>query len=356
MGRWIVVFTLPLAFAIAVEVHPVPQTSGRQNTRISRKVGRRLLSPTTEGGNSPTNTARQDAASATYLNVRPGVAYLGSQACAPCHKDIYDSYMRTSMAQAMSLPMQFVKSGRISLPITVFDKKSNRCYQVLTDGSILYQSIYRFDGHGKTIYRETEKVFYVIGTGRNGMGFLVRRGNYLLQAPLAYFPRDKTWELSPGYESFDFGFTRPVSAECVTCHSGIPQPVAGKVGLYQDPSFRELGIGCEKCHGPGQLHVTERQQGQPLAGIDRTIVNPARLSAYLANDICIFCHEAVTREFSNPAKAFWIFGRELRWITPSPSLNRVWITVRGRPCPSLATIFNCSSPGVFGRAVTGLSV
>src|SRR5438876_2667126 len=145
--------------------------------------------------------------------------------------------------------------GKLPVPVTTYDKKLNRYFQVFTDASGLYESVYRVDKDGKTVYRETEKISYTMGTGRNGIGPLVRRGNYLFQAPLAFYPRDKTWGLSPGYESFDVGFTRPITAECVICHSGLPRPLLAGIGLYENPPFRELGIGCENCHGPGQLHA-----------------------------------------------------------------------------------------------------
>ena len=250
---------------------------------------------------------RHGATLIRYLNSEPGVTYVGSKACAQCHQDIFDSYMRTNMARALSLPGPLLQSGRISLPITVFDNTLNRYFRVSADASGLYQSVYRYGKDGKTVYRETEKVAYVIGTGRNGMGFLVQRGNYLLQAPLAYFPADRTWALSPGYESHDYGFTRPITTECVTCHSGIPRPEVAAVGLYKDPPFRELGIGCENCHGPGQLHVAQRQKGLPISGINRTIVNPARLSPHLANGICIFCHEAGDARVLRGGKTFLDF-------------------------------------------------
>jgi hypothetical protein len=58
----------------------------------------------------------------------------------------------------------------------------------------------------------------------------------------------------------------------------------------------ELAISCENCHGPGELHVNERLAGKPARGtIDRSIVNPAKLSSWLADNICMNCHEGDIR-------------------------------------------------------------
>ena len=49
----------------------------------------------------------------------------------------------------------------------------------------------------------------------------------------------------------------------------------------------ELAIGCENCHGPGQSHVAAAQMGSPLG----SITNPAKLSSWLADNICMSCHQ-----------------------------------------------------------------
>jgi hypothetical protein len=78
--------------------------------------------------------------------------------------------------------------------------------------------------------------------------------------------------------------------------------------MYKEPPFRfgELGISCEACHGPGELHVREMQtkKGRVLAPneVDTSIVNPAKLSPRLADDICRECHQAGDAVVLNPGK------------------------------------------------------
>jgi len=118
-----------------------------------------------------------------------------------------------------------------------------------------------------------------------------------------------SWGPSPGYEFTDLGFNRPITAGCIFCHSGRPNPVAGSNGEFQSAPFSELAIGCENCHGPGAAHVKTVQSpsARPKKGIsvsDAGIVNPARLTPYLADNICMACHQTGDARVLKPGKTY----------------------------------------------------
>lgn len=107
------------------------------------------------------------------------------------------------------------------------------------------------------------------------------------------------------------------NTNCVFCHNTGPKPkvsnlddlrtraragqrVDTRTELRFNTEVAELGIGCEACHGPGAEH-TRRMQSLNLRwlawmqpALDRSIVNPARLSAARSNDICAACHAGRT--------------------------------------------------------------
>jgi hypothetical protein len=212
--------------------------------------------------------------------------YVGSQVCAKCHPSIYESFSKTDMGRSMS---QITPSllERIPTSANIFDPKHNRHFEVYTRDGNLYQSEYKTASDGKEVLRETRKVEWIIGSGANGSGAIVQRDDYLFEAPLSIYAKIHAWALSPGYEFGDYGFNRPILPGCIACHSGQPQPVLDGNGRFQKPPFTELAIGCENCHGPGQPHVATAHMGSPLG----SITNPAKLSPWLADNICMSCHQ-----------------------------------------------------------------
>ena len=55
--------------------------------------------------------------------------------------------------------------------------------------------------------------------------------------------------------------------------------MAGTLNRYEPPIFQGHAIGCERCHGPGELHAS---RGEESAGTDLTIVNPGSPRSGLA--------------------------------------------------------------------------
>jgi len=249
---------------------------------------------------SPLGSAENPA----YRNTAPAVAYTGSQACAGCHPKIYRDYSRTAMGRSMALATAPDHVANGTDTVSVFSEKLNRHFEFSRQGSDLYQTEYEL-ANGSEVFRATHKLDYVLGSGTHSHAYIVRRGNFLFEAPLSYYSQKKVWDLSPGYDVADRGFNRPIAAACIACHSGHPQPVREPTGLFRDPPFLELAIGCENCHGPGALHVAEKASGAPAASpADGSIVNPSRLPANLSEDICMNCHQGGDTRILQPGKSY----------------------------------------------------
>jgi hypothetical protein len=231
-------------------------------------------------GELPGTTASADQSSLH------GAGYVGSRACSKCHPSIYESFLRTDMGHSMS---EITPSLLDKMPTSasVFDPRLNRHFEIVARDRKLYQSEYERATDGKEVFRETHMIDWIIGSGANGSGAIVRLGDYLFEAPLSFYSNIHSWVLSPGFEFGDYGFNRPILPGCIVCHSGQPEPFLEGNGRFQIPPFKELAIGCENCHGPGQAHVAAAEMGSTV----ESITNPGKLSPWLADNICMSCHQ-----------------------------------------------------------------
>ncbi len=266
------------------------------------------------GLSSITRLGAQSDGDSIFLNTDPSVTYVGSRTCGQsgCHDEIYEEYFSTPHGRSMASASSPTELARVPRPVTVFSPKSSRYYVVYQEGGNLYQAAYELDKAGHKIHSVAYKLDYVVGGENTGYSYLFRIGQWIFQAPLSYYVPSKTWELSPGYIADDVGFTRVMTTGCLVCHNGQPVPVPKRDGKYEEPPFRfdELGISCESCHGPGALHVRKMLTNKRVLGpkeVDTTIVNPAKLSPRLADDICQECHQAGDAVVLNPGKEYMDF-------------------------------------------------
>jgi Flp pilus assembly protein TadD len=158
---------------------------------------------------------------------------------------------------------------------------------------------------GKVLAGTELEVKYAVGSGRNGRSYLIDRGGFLFQSPITWYPRDHRWDLSPDYHVQNQHFGRVVLSECLFCHANRANPVPAATNRYQEPIFQGEAIGCERCHGPGQLHVERRAKPQEVPGPDDTIVNPERLPAALREEVCHQCHLQTEQRVVHRGVSIW---------------------------------------------------
>ena len=125
------------------------------------------------------------------------------------------------------------------------------------------------------------------GVGRDSISYLVEHDGRLFQSPITWYTQKQKWDLSPGYEKGSVHFDRPIDHDCLFCHANRYEPVELTANRYKEPVFLGHAIGCERCHGPGELH-TQRQEIS--GGRDLTIVNPRHLDPVLRGNVCEQCH------------------------------------------------------------------
>ena len=172
---------------------------------------------------------------------------------------------------------------------TTFEAQGLRYAVERHDGRLIH-SEERRDAQGRVVARVEAEIRYVLGSGARGLSYLIERDGYLFQSPIGWYAQQRRWDLSPGYATLNYHFERPIEPDCLACHANRFDPVEGSVNRYRAPIFQGLSIGCERCHGPGELHVKDSGRTDDPAGRDLTIVNPRHLAPALREGVCEQCH------------------------------------------------------------------
>lgn len=235
------------------------------------------------------NETESTIAESKYLNLAADAEYVGMETCKTCHANIHETYIHTGMGRSFDKATREKSDAIFDKHAIVYDSKSDFYYQPYFSNDELFIKEFRLE-NGDTTHSRTEKVSYIIGSGQHTNSHLLDINGYVHQAPITFYTQSKKWDLAPGFEEKNERFTRIISTECLTCHNHLPKHVKGSENKY---SKMPTGIECERCHGPGSIHVTEKQAGKFVdinKEIDYTIVNPRKLSVDLQMDLCQRCH------------------------------------------------------------------
>ncbi len=241
-----------------------------------------------------------------YLNLDDSVEYVGMNACKECHYQIYQSYLRTGMGQSFDTATPQKSAAVIGKDSILHDPYANLYIKPYWQGDSLMVREYRKE-NGLVVHERTEYVDYIVGSGQHTNSHIHMSGRYAYQAPFTYYTQDGLFDLPPGFEDgHNERFSRKIGLECMTCHNGFPEMVLGSENKYvRIPD----GIDCERCHGPGEIHVLLKKKSilvDTSRYIDYSIVNPAKLSKDLKTDVCARCHLQGTMVLQ-PGKSFFDF-------------------------------------------------
>ena len=211
-----------------------------------------------------------------------GLHGMSSETCVKCHPTQVISYAKTGMANSLGRPV----------------RQSGGAFQHALSGSRIEITSdpagmkHRLKQNGlDAVYR----ISYFVGSGNHGRSYLIELEGRLFQSPASWYTARRKWDLSPGFDiQRELDFDRPITAECLFCHSGAPRPVAFTLNSYEQPAFASEAITCERCHGPSDRHVV-----QPSV---RNIVNPAKLPPRLRDAVCEQCHLGGEARILNPGR------------------------------------------------------
>jgi len=265
---------------------------------------REPVQPATDG------TVPPDSAALSFRNVVEGSEFVGDAACFDCHEDLWRGYQDHGMARSYYrlTPQNAVEDFQAP---PLHHEASGFYYRVFADDGAYFQQEYRLDAEGEATHGLVRRMDYVVGSGTVARTYLSESRGRLYELPLTWYTQVQRWDFSPGYERQNGRFDRLIPDRCMACHNSYPEAVPFVEGKY---ARVPEGIGCERCHGPGGLHVSERLAGPEVSGpVDATIVNPSHLALDRQLDVCQQCH-------LNGAVTVFRAGRDAYDFRPSESL------------------------------------
>ena len=275
-------------YFVSDEAAPAPHETGLPAARLA----------------APTPDPREQFAT-PYRNVKPGVKYVGDAACAVCHTDIDKSYhahpMGRSAAWTRTAPAIEKYDAGAKNPIAA------QGYEIAVtsaNGTVRHamRSTQRPDLPPYDVSSDV-----AIGSGAHGRSYLTIDAGSAWQSPASWYTNGAHWDVSPGYD-LAIGARRPVRAECLFCHVDRVEPLPGSANRFREPLFPiQASIGCERCHGPGELHCQERENGVPAAKPDTSLVNPKDLPLDLKLDVCRQCHLQGQSQTLRPGRQIFEF-------------------------------------------------
>ncbi len=236
-------------------------------------------------------TEAQAEPNSPYRNTKSEATYVGIDKCRKCHESVYQTFKETGMGQSFATATPTKSAANFDpAHAHVYNAEMDLHYRPFFRGDSLFVQEYRTLG-SDTTYSRTEHIRYIVGSGQHTNSHIIDKNGYLYQAPITFYTQKGIWDMAPGFEgSYSSRFDRKIQLECMSCHNSMPVLQEGSLNKFLKVG---QGIDCERCHGPGSLHVQEKESGKIIdtsEGPDYSIVNPKRLSADQQNNICMRCH------------------------------------------------------------------
>ena len=242
-----------------------------------------------------------------------GARYVGSTACQRCHAREYDEWQTTWHAKMTRTPSPEVVVGDFNTVVHTFPKVEADH----VDGkgvALIDPSIRLTNRDGRYFFTLLDKdnpanevtyeVDVVIGGNWDQHYEALVEGQHF-PSPMRWAVADKSW-LIGGYRPGDWfkadgtpdGIPRKPNelkklrasqAKCAMCHETGYTPALDPATKKWVGKPIELGIGCEKCHGPGSLHV-EANRDPAKKDPGKIIHGTKDLNALQQTMVCAQCH------------------------------------------------------------------
>jgi hypothetical protein len=220
-------------------------------------------------------------------------AYIGDAACAQCHLAICRMQGRSRHARTLQ-PVTLSNHGNFYRQnAAVRDPLLGYTYTVAVENGRCVQRGTSAAGGGSLA------ADYAFGSGRNAHTYMSRVSDGAwVDLRLSYYTRIHRWDYTPMQKPGDRSWKRAAGIDeqgaelvnCLLCHVTVLRSKPGGIDIANS----NLGIGCERCHGPGKAHVESIQRvlaaGRSAPGSLVKLEDLKHAGQDRINEICGGCH------------------------------------------------------------------
>ena len=225
--------------------------------------------------------------------IDPVDPFVGAQACAACHEQMHETWLRgrhsrmLQPAGASSVVGDFAKT-----PVTLHGRQ----FQLRAAAGSFYVTESYLTGKP-----QEHRVEFTLGSRRVQHYLTTIDKGWIVVLPPSWDVDRRQW-----FDNMDI--VRPAAADgtpvqqwnkdCVGCHVSGEAKRFDPVRADYATRWTDFGTSCERCHGPGRAHVQRYSQPPRDGSADPLIVKPTRLAAERSTMICAQCHSL--RNIINP--------------------------------------------------------
>lgn len=184
------------------------------------------------------------------------------------------------------------------------------------------------------------RVEYTLGERRFQHYLTTLADGRILVLPPTWDIARKSWTLDLDIGNPEEGSGDPIhvwNKSCYSCHVSQGQKNFDLEKLRYQTTWKDLGINCESCHGPGGEHIARATGAKAMdatthAQIKEAIVNPARLDPASSTTICAPCHslrDIYADNFKAGANYYDYFTPVMEYRLPASPDSAYWAD--GRP-------------------------
>jgi tetratricopeptide (TPR) repeat protein len=223
---------------------------------------------------------------ASLPTTQPAAVFAGSASCAECHPEAYTEWKDSHHGRAQR-PLE------PELDRPAFDPKREIKHASQTSLAEMRDSKYVLTTLGAENQVKSYEPAGVIGVDPLWQYLIPTGGGRLQVTELAFDPAKKEWFDVYGNEDrrpHEWGHWSQRgmnwNSMCAVCHVTAFEKNYDARGDSYHSAHKELGVGCESCHGPSQAHVDWQKQHPGQKG-DPTLQH-AMWPVYF--DTCLACH------------------------------------------------------------------